>query len=84
MWSPKKTHTKSTKIIPLELPVKTKVPTYEEAVQMIKAAGGTVVRVEGPHTGSPVAGHITFPHVNYYTATGAKGDLGIFALPAGG
>jgi hypothetical protein len=60
------------------------VPTYEEAVQLIQKAGGTIVRVEGPHAaGGGVAGHINFNHINYTTAGGVRSHLAIQALPAG-
>ena len=41
-----------------------KIPTYDEAVQLIKDAGGTVTRVDPSHAGSKVAQKIDFPHIN--------------------
>jgi hypothetical protein len=58
-----------------------KIPTYEEAVQLIKEAGGTIQRVEGPHIGSRVAGHIDYNHINFTTANGMKSHLAIQSLP---
>src|SRR5262249_48657633 len=57
------------------------VPTYEEAVQLIQEAGGTIQRVEGAHAAGGVAGHIDFNHINYTTAGGVRSHLAIQALP---
>jgi len=61
--------------------VKGKVPTYAEAKQLIEAAGGTIVREEGPHAAEGVAGHIDFNHINFTTASGVRSHLAIQALP---
>jgi hypothetical protein len=57
------------------------VPTYAEAEALIAEAGGTIVRVEGPHAAGGVAGHINFNHINYTTAGGVRSHLAIQALP---
>ena len=57
------------------------VPTYEEAVQLIQEAGGTIQRVDKPHAAGGVAGHIDFPHINFTTASGVRSHLAIQALP---
>ncbi len=53
----------------------------DEAVGLLEDAGCTINRIDGPHTGSRVAGAIDFPHVNYTSPNGIKGHLGIEALP---
>jgi hypothetical protein len=65
-----------------ELPtVMGRVPTYAEAVALIAAAGGTIQRVEGPHSPNGVAARIDFNHINYTTASGRKSHLGIQSVP---
>ena len=61
--------------------INNRVPTYDEAVALIREAGGTIHRVEGAHTGSKVAGHIDFPHINYTTPGGNKAHLQIDRIP---
>ncbi len=58
-----------------------KVPTFEEAVRLIKRANGTIQRVEGPHAAEGVAAHIDFLHINYTTASGKRSHLAIQSLP---
>jgi RHS repeat-associated protein len=58
-----------------------KVPTFDEAKELIADTGGTIDRIHGPHTGSPVAGRIDYPHINYTTANGIKSHLAIQSLP---
>jgi RHS repeat-associated protein len=54
-----------------------KVPTKEEAIQMIKDAGGKVGRIEEEgHAAGGVSTHQN-PHINYTTASGAKGTVDI-------
>jgi hypothetical protein len=52
-----------------------KVPTYDEAIRLIRDAKGVVQRVDDSHAGSLVAGHIDFPHINYTTASGQRMHL---------
>jgi RHS repeat-associated protein len=53
-----------------------KVPTEDEAVKMIEDAGGKVERIEGGHAPGGVSPHEN-PHINYTTASGAKGTIDI-------
>jgi hypothetical protein len=53
-----------------------KVPTKEEAIRMIKDAGGKVKRIEGPHGPDSVSTH-KYPHINYETASGVSGTVRI-------
>jgi RHS repeat-associated protein len=53
------------------------VPTQAEATQLIEDAGGTVQRIEDAHM--PPNPH-TYPHINYTTASGAKGTIQIGGL----
>ncbi len=52
-----------------------KIPTVEQALQLIEDAGGTVTRkdLEG-HPEGGVSTH-TYPHINYETAEGRKGTI---------
>jgi hypothetical protein len=47
------------------------IPTLKEAISLIKAAGGTIIRVEGAHAEGGVSTH-TFPHINFITANGNR------------
>jgi hypothetical protein len=58
-----------------------KVATFDEAKELIADTGGTIDRIHGPHTGSPVPGRIDYPHINYTTANGIKSHLAIQSLP---
>jgi len=58
-----------------------KIPSYDEAVMLLEDAGGTIVRVEGPHSATSVAASIDFPHINFLTSSGKKGHLEILSLP---
>jgi RHS repeat-associated protein len=51
-----------------------KVPTAQEAKQMIEDAGGKVLRIEEGHGPESVSTH-DYPHINYETASGAKGTI---------
>lgn len=51
-----------------------KVPTREEAIDLIKEAGGRVERIDAPH--GPPNPH-DFDHINYSTSSGTKGTLRI-------
>jgi hypothetical protein len=53
-----------------------KVPSEEEAVKMIEDAGGKVERIEEGHAPGGVSPHEN-PHINYTTASGAKGTIEI-------
>jgi hypothetical protein len=53
-----------------------KVPTEEEAVKMIEDGGGKVERIEEGHAPGGVSPHEN-PHINYTTASGAKGTIDI-------
>lgn len=50
------------------------VPTQEQATRLINQAGGTITRIEGPHS---FPNPHTFAHINYVTKTGAKGTIKI-------
>jgi hypothetical protein len=50
------------------------VPTVDEAVELIRASGGRVVRIERGHAAGGVSTH-TYPHINYTTASGAKATV---------
>jgi hypothetical protein len=54
-----------------------KVPTRTEAIDLIKAAGGKVIRIEKGH---PPPNPHTFPHINYTTPSGAKATIQIQGL----
>jgi hypothetical protein len=56
-----------------------KIPTYDEAVRLIKDVGGTILRVE-EHAPGGRSTH-TYPHINYTTADGLKATVQIQALP---
>ena len=58
-----------------------RIPTYDEAIYLIKDAGGTVQRVDKSHAGSRVAGHIDFPHINFTTPSGSRSHLRIQDVP---
>jgi len=49
-----------------------RVPTVREAQDLIRASGGTVTRIEGPHN---APNPHNFPHVNYTTQSGARGTI---------
>ena len=53
-----------------------KVPTKDEAIQMIEDAGGKVERIEEGHPPGGVSPHEN-PHINYTTASGVKGTIDI-------
>jgi hypothetical protein len=54
-----------------------KVPTKEEAIQMIEDAGGKVKRIDPAHGPDSVSTHKDYPHINYETASGRKGTVRI-------
>jgi RHS repeat-associated protein len=60
--------------------VQGKIPTYEEAVRLIRAAGGKIDRVEEAHPADGVSTH-TYPHINYTTADGLKATVQIQSVP---
>jgi RHS repeat-associated protein len=53
-----------------------KVPTEQEAVNLIEESGGKVERIEEGHPPGGVSPHEN-PHINYTTASGAKGTIDI-------
>jgi RHS repeat-associated protein len=56
-----------------------KVPTQDEAVQMIEESGGTIDRIEEGHGPDSVSSH-NQPHINYTTAGGDKATVIIQAV----
>jgi RHS repeat-associated protein len=50
------------------------VPSKQEALDLINEAKGTVDRIEGPHA---APNPHQYPHINYTTASGAKGTIQI-------
>jgi RHS repeat-associated protein len=56
-----------------------KVPTQDEAVQMIRESGGEIDRIEEGHGPESVSSH-NEPHINYTTANGAKATVYIQAV----
>ncbi len=51
------------------------IPTRQQAIRLIGDAGGSVVRIEGPHQ---YPNPHTFSHINYITSSGIKGTIKIF------
>ena len=51
-----------------------KVPTQQEAIDLIKESGGKVNRIEGPHE---APNPHNFDHINYTTPEGKKGTIKI-------
>jgi hypothetical protein len=51
-----------------------KVPTKQEAIDLIKESGGKINRIEGPHN---EPNPHDFDHINYTTSNGAKGTIKI-------
>jgi RHS repeat-associated protein len=56
-----------------------KVPTQDEAVQMIEESGGSIDRIEEGHGPESVSSH-KGPHINYTTASGDKATIIIQAV----
>lgn len=54
-----------------------RVPTQSEAIDLIKASGGTPLRIEGAHN---APNPHNFPHINYTTPSGAKGTIQIIEI----
>jgi hypothetical protein len=54
-----------------------KIPSKSEAIELIKDAGATIERIEGPH--GPPNPH-NFPHINFTTPSGGKGTIQIDKL----
>lgn len=50
------------------------VPSRQVAEQLIRDAGGQVLRVEGPHM--PPNPH-SYPHINFVTSSGQRGTIRI-------
>ena len=53
-----------------------KIPTQQEAIQMIEESGGRVERIEEGH-GPDSVSHHDYPHINYTTESGVKGTIQI-------
>lgn len=53
-----------------------KIPTQQEAKDLIIEAGGKIERIEGAHPVGGISTH-TYPHINYYTASGQKAAIRI-------
>lgn len=51
------------------------IPSQNQAIELIKQAGGSVLRIDGPH---PYPNPHTFPHINYLTRNGIKGTIQIY------
>ena len=51
-----------------------RIPTKQQAIDMINEAGGRVVRIEAPHS---APNPHTFHHINFTTACGARGTIRI-------
>jgi hypothetical protein len=54
-----------------------KIPTLEEAKNLLNRAGCTIDRIEEPHL--PPSTH-TYPHINYTAPSGAKGTVRVRSL----
>ena len=54
-----------------------KIPSKIEAIRLIRETGGTIQRIEGPHS---FPNPHTYDHVNYTTSSGAKGTIKIQEL----
>jgi hypothetical protein len=51
-----------------------KIPTIQEAIDMIQSNGGRVECVDSAHPEGGVSTH-TYPHINYYTSQDAKATV---------
>ena len=54
-----------------------KIPTRQEALDLIKEAGGKIVRVHDAHGGPSTH---KYPHINYTTRSGMKGTIRIVGM----
>lgn len=52
------------------------IATQQEAIDLINASGGKIVRIEEAHPEGGLSPH-TYPHINYETSSGVKGAIRI-------